>query len=290
MIVSASYRTDIPAYYAEWFENRLAAGYARVRNPYGGRDTVVDLSTEAVDGFVFWTRNAAPFARALDRVAARGTPFVVQYTVTGYPQALERAVPPTSHGVAQIRRITDCYGVKTVVWRYDPLLITDLTPASFHRENFTRLAEALSSLVDEVVLSFAHPYRKTRRNLDRVAKRGGFSWTDPPPTQKQDLLAEIGEIARTHGLVPTLCAQPDLRPPGVAPARCIDAGRLSAVARRAIQARTQGNRPGCHCAQSRDIGAYDSCPQGCAYCYAVADSDRAAAVRAGHYPAADRLA
>lgn len=245
---------------------------------------------EAVDGFVFWTRNAAPFARALDRVAARGTPFVVQYTVTGYPQALERAVPPTSHGVAQIRRITDCYGVKTVVWRYDPLLITDLTPASFHRENFTRLAEALSSLVDEVVLSFAHPYRKTRRNLDRVAKRGGFSWTDPPPTQKQDLLAEIGEIARTHGLVPTLCAQPDLRPPGVAPARCIDAGGCRLLP--GVQSRpgTQGNRPGCHCAQSRDIGAYDSCPQGCAYCYAVADSDRAAAVRAGHYPAADRLA
>lgn len=289
MIVSASYRTDIPAYYAEWFENRLAAGQARVRNPYGGKDSVVDLSTPAVDGFVFWTRNAAPFARALESVAARGTPFVVQYTVTGYPQALERAAPPINHAIAQIRRIANRYDPKTVVWRYDPLLISDLTPPVFHRENVARLADALAGVVDEVALSFAHPYRKTRRNLDRAAKRGAFSWSDPSPAQKRDLLAEIAEIARARGIAPTLCAQPDLLVAGLTPARCIDADRLSAVAGRAIKARTQGNRPGCYCAQSRDIGAYDSCPQGCAYCYAVADPDRAAAKRARHDPTADTL-
>ena len=96
MIVSASYRTDIPAFYGEWFQRRLQAGFAMVANPYGGRPYRVALDPPALDGFVFWTRNAAPFGKALETVRAQGTPFVVQFSLTGYPRTLERSVPPVA--------------------------------------------------------------------------------------------------------------------------------------------------------------------------------------------------
>jgi Domain of unknown function (DUF1848) len=143
--------------------------------------------------------------------------------------------------------------------------------------------------VDEVVLSVLHPYRKTRRNLDRAAARYGFAWHDPPPDEKRDLLLRLGAIAREHGITPTLCSQPDLLAPGLGEARCIDAARLADIGTLPVAARTCGNRPGCRCAESRDIGAYDTCPHGCVYCYAVADRDRAVANFRGHDPDAARL-
>ena len=117
MIVSASYRTDIPAFYARWFLNRLEAGFARVANPYGGPPALVDLTPDAVDGFVFWTRNLAPFGTALEAVSGRGTPFVVQFTATAYPRALERSVVGWEAAVAQMRAVRERWGPRAVVWR-----------------------------------------------------------------------------------------------------------------------------------------------------------------------------
>ncbi|MDJ0946179.1 MAG: DUF1848 family protein, partial [Kiloniellales bacterium] len=127
MIVSASYRSDIPAFYAEWFARRRAAGFCRVANPYGGTPYRVPLAGPEVEGFVFWTRNAGPFLPALEDLAAEGLPFVVQYTVTGYPRALEPAVPEAARGVALIRELAARYGPRVAVWRYDPVMITGLT-------------------------------------------------------------------------------------------------------------------------------------------------------------------
>lgn len=269
MIVSASYRTDIPAFYAEWFARALGAGVCRVANPYGGPDYEVSLTPEAVDGFVFWTRNAGPFRGALAEVTKRGIPFVVQYTVTGYPRALETSVIAPDQSIALIRELADTYGPHAVVWRYDPILMTSPTPAEWHRAAFARLARALSGAVDEVVLSFAQIYAKTRTNVGRAARRHGFTWEDPAEEEKRALLAGLAAIATETGLKPALCAQPELLTAPLRAARCIDADRLSDIAGKAIAARTKGNRPGCYCAESRDIGAYDTCPHGCVYCYAV---------------------
>ena len=123
MIVSASYKTDIPAFYGSWFRARMAAGFADVTNPWGGPPFRVDLRRQAVDGFVFWTRNAAPFLDELDRLSDEKWPFVVQFTVTGYPRALERSVVPTEVAVAQIKALSRKFGRRSVVWRYDPVLI-----------------------------------------------------------------------------------------------------------------------------------------------------------------------
>ena len=273
MIISASYRTDIPAFYAAWFARRLEAGYCRVVNPYGGAPARVPLRGDGVDGFLFWTRNAAPFMATLERLAADGVPFVVQYTLTGYPRALESSVVAVEKSLDTMRAIAARFGPKVLVWRYDPLLLTTLTPPDWHIATFRRLAAALcdgpTPATDEVVLSFAHVYAKTRANTDAAAARHGFQWHDPPGGEKRDLLAALADIAADFGLQATLCAQPDLLVPGLSAARCVDAARLALVAGRPITARTKGNRPGCFCAESRDIGAYDSCPHGCVYCYAV---------------------
>ncbi len=289
MIVSASYRTDIPAFYGDWFQARLAQGYALVANPYGGADYRVALGPEAVDGFVFWSRNPAPFRPALDHLAGQRRPFVLQFTITGYPRALESAVPASEAAVVLLRDLAGRFGRRSLVWRYDPILISDLTPEAWHEENFARLAGALADSVDEVVLSFAQIYAKTGRNLAAATKRHGFAWRDPDDDEKRCMIARLAERAAEAGMQATICAQPHLLAGLAAPAHCIDAGRLSDVAGRTIGAKPKGNREACACHESRDIGAYDSCPQGCAYCYAVRDPARAKVRLKAHDPTGEKL-
>ena len=289
MIVSASYRTDIPAFYGDWFLGRVAAGVCRTVNPYNGRVQEIRLDRDSVDGILFWTRNAAPFLGGLEQLAEAGYPFVVQTTLTGYPRALERSVVPPEASVETLRRIARRFGPRAAVWRYDPVMLTSLTPPAWHRETFARLARSLAGSVDEVVLSFVQVYAKTRINSDRAAARFGFTWWDPQAAEKRALLQELAEIARNAGLRASLCAQPDLLGPGLAEARCIDAERLSDVAGRPIAAKTKGNRPGCRCAQAQDVGAYDTCPQGCVYCYAVRRREVAKDRYLAHDPRGDFL-
>ncbi len=288
MIVSASYRTDIPAFYADWFLRRLGAGHCRVANPYGGGSYEVSLAPGAVDGFVLWTRNMAPLLSDLDAVRLVA-PFTVQFTVTGYARVLETSVIAAPDAVEQLRQLHRRFGPRVAVWRYDPIVVTTELDAEAHAAGFAALAQALKGTVDEVVLSVMHPYQKTRRNLDRAASRSGFLWRDPPAEEKRHLLGRLTAIALENGIAPTLCSQPELLVPGLGEARCIDAERLADVAQRPLAAPTSGNRPGCRCALSRDIGAYDTCPHGCVYCYAVADRDRAVANFRSHDPDAAML-
>ena len=288
MIVSASYRTDIPAFYGDWFLRRLDAGSCTVRNPHG-RPYTVRLDPGSVAGFVFWTRNAAPFLPVLDRLASDGYPFVVHCTINAYPRVLETSVIDPARAAGQVQRIARAFGPRAAVWRYDPIIATGATPLASHAERFARLAGTLAGAVDEVVLSFASFYRKTRRNLAAAGAESGLTWTDPPAGDKRALIVELARIAGECGMTATVCAQPELVAGGAKEARCIDAGRLGDVAGVPIPARTKGNRPGCACHEARDIGAYDSCPHGCIYCYAVASPGAAKRRHARHDPAAEAL-
>lgn len=288
MIVSASYRTDMPAFYGTWFLNRFRAGYAKALSPYGGKPYVVPLRA-GVDGYVFWTRNPAPFQDALREVRRAGFPFVVQYTVTGYPRALESSVVPPDKAVETVRALAAEFGPRTVVWRYDPIVDTELTPPAWHLDNFTRLADALTGAVDEVCVSWATIYKKTARNMAAAARAASFGWGDPPPEARRRLLAALAQRAAERGLAFTLCSQADLIGAGVEPARCIDASRLADIAGRPFAFKTKGNRPGCLCAESRDIGDYDSCPHGCVYCYAVGSRTLAKRRYHGHDPDSEFL-
>jgi hypothetical protein len=295
MLISASYKTDIPAFYGPWFLQRLQAGFCHTRNPYNQQVSIIPLTPDHVDGFIFWTKNISPFLSCLQTVRHLGYPFLLQYTITGYPRELEERVCTSTQTVASLRAVAATYGSAVPVWRYDPVLLTSLTPADWHRRNFAALARSLQGATDEVVVSFAQIYQKTRRNLQQAAASARFSWQEheqTTPEQAQALLAELAEIAAAYGMQLTICSQPQLQTPGLTrPARCIDAERLQQVSGRAPGQRItlKGNRPGCRCFASRDIGEYDTCPHGCLYCYAVHNRSRALAGYMAHDPLSPAL-
>lgn len=289
MIISASYKTDIPTFYGEWFMRRLRAGYCKVINPYNRLAFRVALDRNSVDGIVFWTKNAGPFLKHLPEVRARGYPFVVQYTINGYPRALETSVVDARRSVEHAQSISAQFGPKVVVWRYDTIITSSLTPVDFHLSNFERLARELAGTSDEVVISFANVYRKTKRNLDAAATEHGFTWSDPTISEKKDMATKLAHIATEHGFRLTICSQRDYLVPAAGDARCIDADRLAAVGGRRFRSRPKGNREECGCFESRDIGDYDTCPHGCVYCYAVEEHERALARFRMHDPDSEFL-
>ncbi len=291
MIISASSRTDLPAFYGDWFRRRLDAGYCLSVNAFSGRVYRLGLRREEVDGFVFWTKNLGPFLPTLGLLRERGFPFVIHYTINDYPRTLEPSIPSAAEAVAHLRFVARTYGARVGVWRYDPILITDATDFRFHRENFARLASSLAGLVDEVAVAYASfAYRKTRANLARAARREGFQWEDPDPERKRDFLVGLASLAADQGMTLRLCSQPEYLSPGIQEAVCIDARRLGEVANRPVVGCKPGHRgTDCACDYSRDLGAYDTCLHGCAYCYAVCDVHAARRRYRQHDPSAEWL-
>jgi hypothetical protein len=279
MIISASYKTDIPTFYGEWFMNRLRAGYCKMINPYGGQIYTISLAREDVDGFVFWTKNIAPLLKYLPEIRERGYPFIVQHSINGYPRELEARVIDAAQTVEAMKKLCGEYGSDVAVWRYDPIVFSSLTPIEWHRRNFAALASALEGATNEVIISFAQIYKKTRRNLDIAAREAGFTWLDHATIcqqQGRDLAIEFAQVAASHGMQLKVCSQRIFLVSGlVEEARCVDADRLERVAGAVLahDIKLKGNREECGCFASRDIGAYDTCPHGCVYCYAVQQRD-----------------
>ena len=284
LIISASYKTDIPAFYGRWLTNRLDAGHCQVINPYNQNARRVSLSRHDVDGIVLWTKNLGPLVNQLPSLTERGYAFYVQYTVTNYPRELELSVTSADRAIDHIRVVSRRWGRRSVVWRYDPILMTDKTPFDWHVENFSRLSERIKGYADEVVVSFTQFYNKTRTNLNALGKTDGLSFYDPSIDEKRSLLDALVQIARSNDLDLTVCSQPDLPVPMSTASKCVDALRLSDIKGVLVRAQTKGNRPGCECAQSVDIGEYDTCPHGCVYCYAVRNRDLARERHRNHDP------
>lgn len=290
MIISASYKTDIPAFYGEWFRNRLRAGFCRMVNAFNRHQHyTVSLRRADVDGFVFWTKNLGPFLKSLKLVEAEGYPFMVQYTINGYPRALESRVVDAARAVGHMRELVDRFGPRVGVWRYDTIIFSTITPPDYHRRNFEALARRLEGVTDEVVLSFMQLYRKTRSNLDAAAVEHGFGWEDTVDDVKLKLLKDLVEMAQACGMRLTMCGQPEYIAQGAEIARCIDADRLADIAGRGFKAKLKGGRASCGCYKSKDIGDYDTCPHGCVYCYAVRNRELAVRRYREHDPEGEYL-
>lgn len=302
MIVSASYRTDVPAFYGEWFMNRVRAGFCRSVNVHSRRSIRIDLSAGAVDGIVFWTKNAAPMMDGFGELKDRGYAFVVQHAVNGYPRALEAKVPPVEKSVETAVEVARRFGPRTLVWRYDPIAFTAMTPFGFHLENFGRIARMMKGATDQVVVSFMQVYPKILEPMaaatsgwnasvdaDGRALPRGRAWWDPSADEKRRLLAMMAKTAAENGMAISICAQPELLVPGVSPAACVDARRLEDVGGAAIHAFRRGNREGCLCHESRDVGAYGTCLHGCAYCYAAGAPGEAVRRYGNHDPSSEYL-
>lgn len=282
MIISASYKTDIPAFYGKWLMNRIDSGYCRITNPFNRKTQTVSLRPEDVDGFVFWTKNIEPFIKNLKIIHDLKYPFMILHTITNYPRNLEPSVIAARKSVNNIKLISNIYGSSIVVWRYDPILFTSSTDIDFHRTTFKKLAQDLEGTTDEVIISFAQIYKKTSRNLDCAANISNFTWEDPEDDIKENLVCEFADAAKDHGMQLSICSQKNYVIDGARAARCVDAIRLSKIAGRDIKAKIKGRRSDCGCYQCTDIGEYDTCPHGCVYCYAVKDRITAKKIYKNH--------
>ncbi len=259
MIISASRRTDIPAFHMDWLLERLREGWVRVSHPMIPRQSrLVSLQPQDVDGFVFWSKNPD---RLLREEVIAAWPFYVQFTLNAYPASVEPGVPPLCERLSTFAALAERFGPDRVLWRYDPILLCEgMRDAAAHLEAFARLAGALEGRTQRCTISFLQPYRKSaqRQRQAHVLPLLG--------EEHADLAARLAHIARQSGMQLCACT---VDVPGVAKAKCVDAALLARIADRPVCARKAvGQRPGCGCDHSADIGAYDTCRHGCVYCYA----------------------
>jgi len=286
MIISASRRTDIPAFYAEWFMNRIRAGGCDVPNPFNPRQVSrVSLRPEDVDVIVFWTRNACPLLPYLGELDHLGHRYCFLYTVVDHGRELEPGGPALEAALRTFRQIADAVGAARVVWRYDPIVFSDATGVAHHRETFGRIAGALAGHTTRCIISLVDLYAKVRKRLGSLGVR------EPTRSELDELIPSMVSTANAAGITLTSCAEEvDLATYGVRPGKCIDDEWIrQAFGIEVAYAKDPGQRKACRCVTSRDIGMYDTCPAGCVYCYATNDPERACARHAGHDPSGTRL-
>ena len=273
-VISVSRRTDVPAFHVPWFLRRLEEGFAEYRNPFSGKLHRVSLAPGDVRAFVFWTRNPAPLLPHLEAIGKRGAPFYFLYTVNGYPEALERAVPPLDQAARTFQRLAGRVGPERVRWRYDPIYLSRETDAAFHRRNFARIAARLEGLTEACIASFADMYGKVTRNAAKLP--GEFQPREGEPDERKALLDDLAELAGARGIRLLACCEDALVGGPVGKARCVDPALLDRIAPLGGgKLPLRPTREECGCAASRDIGAYDTCPHGCVYCYANASPEAA---------------
>lgn len=277
-IVSASRRTDVPGFHARWMRNRLRAGSCHVVHPYNGRVARVSLAPEDVLAIVFWTRNPAPLVPHLRALRDAGYPMLFQLTITGYGPPLETHNPPAHRQVELARKVADSLGPDAVLWRYDPILLDDDRTPSWHERRFDRLAARLEGITRRCTFSFVDLYGKTARNLARVEKARGRAFRHPDRSGKRTLARSLAGIAARRGMALLSCCDDSLLGDGVGKSRCVDPEAVRAVRGGHVpDVPARPTRKDCGCVASVDVGSYDTCAFGCAYCYAT--SSRAAARR-----------
>jgi hypothetical protein len=264
MIISASRRTDIPAFYSEWFYNRLKDGYVLVRNPWNiHRVSKVSLDKAFVDGIVFWTKNPLPMLSRLEEL--NGYSYYFQFTLNSYGNDIEADLPSKKdYKIPAFQKLSTMIGKDRVIWRYDPILFSEKYTMDHHINYFRTLADKLSPYTEKCTISFLDEYKSIHKKLYTM----GVQY--PDTNQKTELAHQISEIAKSVGLVVDTCAEDiDLSRFGIGHASCVDIERLERLSGLKLSVkRDKGQRPECLCDSSIDIGSYNTCKNGCVYCYA----------------------
>lgn len=268
MIVSASRRTDIPAFHMEWMMNRLRAGYCLVRNPMVGNVVYrIDLSPKNVDAIVFVTKNPAPAVPYLKEIASMGHLALFQVTLTPYGKDLEPGVPFKADVADAFKAVSDRIGADRMIWRYDPIILNDRITVEYHRRKFELLCKELEGYTRRCTFSFLEMYGKLHSHGDLLR-----SITN----QEMDSVAEMMvPIAERYGMTLSYCcAKHDLSRFGIEPRGCIDRQMMRRLDI-PFEESDVPLREGCRCVKNIDIGSYDTCMHNCVYCYANrSDGDR----------------
>ena len=261
MIISASRRTDIPAFYPEWMMNRLREGEVLVPNPRNpGRLSKIILTPDTVDCIVFWSKYPKRILPYLDAIRDMGYEFYFEYTITAFGPEVERGLPPKEREVEVFCELVQRIGAERVDWRFDPIMVTEQYPESWTLEQFDMLCEKLAPYTRRCIISFLDAYRhlgKQYRELDEA--------------QMRRLAAGVSKTAGMYGLPLYTCAETiDLSEYRIGHSACIDPNKLERLLGCPVKtAKDSGQRPACGCAASVDIGMYDTCGHGCRYCYAT---------------------
>lgn len=269
LIVSASRATDIPAFYCNWFFKRLEQRYVRCKNPYSGRDSYV--SFDNMRFIVFWSKNPKPLLQYIPCLKEKRTGCYIHYTLNDYQaERLEPNVPPLDERIDTFKRLVDVLGHGSVVWRFDPLLLTDTIAADDLLDRIERIYSRLRGYAEKLVFSFADisVYRKVGKNLSTA----GVHYKE---WDENSMLAFSNKLyALNLDIELATCAESiDLSQLGIVHNKCIDPAlicRLMPELQPMIQSlkTDKGQRPLCGCVTSKDIGVYNTCPHGCIYCYA----------------------
>ena len=294
--VSASRRCDIPAFFSEWFNNRLDAGWAEYIPAGPPRRIRRSLRCEDVTHFCFWSKWPRPFLRVHRRVLDSGYPVLWNITITGLGGTdVEPRVPPSHEVVQCVRDLTKDLPSAAIQWRYDPIFLSERFDSRHHIGAFSRLAEELAGSVDRIAVSFVNPgySRRVKPDLKLYQIQTGDRYNDPAIDEKVDLLAQLDEIAASFSLPLTTCCSPEVESKlGLQRSGCNSfkwALRVYPALSRGPQLKRQRTRSGCDCSAESDIGCYDTCIFGCRYSYGSCSHERALANHRRHDPKAPCL-
>jgi DNA repair photolyase len=275
MIISASRRTDIPAFYADWFMNRVREGYFHRVNPFNSKQvTGFSLKPEDVDAICFWTKNPRPLMTHLAELDERGLNYYFQFTLNPYGKTFEPALPPLRDRIETMIELAERIGPERVVWRYDPVILTSVTPVAWHLEQAEQLASRLKDATRRLMFSFYDYYGKGEGRLHTALQGTGISLEDitaPGHRGALELIAQsFKEIADRHALQIFTCSESvDLSAVGIEHGTCIDGQLIRNLFGVSAEFRKdKGQRECCSCVESADMGIYNSCRFSCAYCYA----------------------
>ncbi|MHB8062873.1 MAG: DUF1848 domain-containing protein [Ruminiclostridium sp.] len=261
MILSASRRTDIPCYYSDWFMNRINAGYVLNRNPINhAQISKIPLSPDVVDCIVFWTKDARNIIDKLNVLDSLGYNYYFQFTLTPYNKSIEKGLRDKADIEDTFITLSKTIGKSRVLWRYDPIVVNDTLNISYHKKQFTRMCEKLCDHTESVTISFVDIYPKLKSQLIREISEDEMA----------ELSTFIGEKANAYGLTAKACCEKtDLSRYGIAKATCIDKDVIERIYSTYLNIKPDKNqRDSCGCYESIDIGAYNTCKNGCIYCYA----------------------
>lgn len=269
MILSVSRRTDIPAFYSEWFFNRIKEGYVDVRNPMNIHQVSrIKITPDVVDCIVFWTKNPKMMLSRLDELNAYK--YYFQFTINPYDKQIESGVPVKAEVIETFRELSTKIGADKVIWRFDPILITDKIDVAYHIKYFDELAKRLEGYTTRCVISFVDLYKKTVTNTKPLNMR------EPNESEMRLLAENLVEIAKKHNMQVLSCAENiNLEAQGVERGCCIDPHLIEEICGYNIEVKKDKNqRIECGCVESIDIGAYNTCCHACAYCYANFNNEK----------------
>ena len=288
-IISVSRRTDIPAFYGDWFINRIKEGFAEAKSNRGRRPLKwSSLKPEDVSCFVFWSKNFEPFMKYLDVLDAMGYNSIFHFTITGLPRIFEPNVVERDTAIKTMKALSSRYSPSRVNWRYDPIIISNKTDADWHMRNFEEIAKQLKGHVEQCMISFVkHSYPTVKKNFKKLQEENGISVKDPNNDDKIDLANKLADIAKLYGIAMFSCCGDFLKGDKIQKATCVDGAVIEKLFfDNGFKFKIGNLREGCGCAESRDIGVNDTCINGCIYCYANKNKDIAKQAYESHDPEA----